>query len=57
MLPSVDIPLVLIVVEGGFNTLKHVQQAIANNCPVVVIDGSGRAADLISKAVDKHEYE
>ncbi len=41
---------VLLVVEGGPVTLQVVGQAVENNTPVVVIEGSGRAADLIAYA-------
>ena len=47
---GVNVPTVLIVVEGGINTLKTVQQSISRNIPVVIIDGSGRAADFIAFA-------
>ncbi len=38
------------VVEGGTNTIRMVLEHVTDNppVPVVVCDGSGRAADLIS---------
>ncbi|KAK7491216.1 hypothetical protein BaRGS_00017487, partial [Batillaria attramentaria] len=47
---SVHVPSVLIVVEGGVGTMKTVMQSVKRNMPVVVIDGSGRAADFIAIA-------
>lgn len=47
---SVNVPVVLLVLEGGVNTLETAASAIANNTPVVVIQGSGRAADFIAFA-------
>lgn len=44
------IPIVLLVLEGGVNTLKNAASAIKQGTPLVVIQDSGRAADLISKA-------
>ncbi len=41
---------VLLVVEGGPVTLQVVQKSIENNLPVVVVEGSGRAADILSYA-------
>eukprot|EP00041_Stephanoeca_diplocostata_P039357 m.1618112 g.1618112 ORF g.1618112 m.1618112 type:complete len:2175 (-) comp25376_c1_seq2:5314-11838(-) len=41
---------VLLVVEGGPVTLQVVQKSIATRTPVVVIEGSGRVADVISYA-------
>ncbi|KAL8607328.1 hypothetical protein ACOMHN_039478 [Nucella lapillus] len=48
---SVNIPSVLIVVEGGINTMKTMRECIKkSHIPVVVIDGSGRAANFIAEA-------
>jgi len=41
---------VCLVVEGGPVTLKIVEEAIESNTPVVVIEGSGRMADVIAYA-------
>lgn len=42
--------MVCVVVEGGTNTIRMVLEHVTDNppVPVVVCDGSGRAADLIS---------
>lgn len=48
---------VLIVAEGGFDTLNCVKTFIKDGCPVVVIAGSGRAADLISDVYSSVKYE
>ncbi|XP_048256759.1 transient receptor potential cation channel subfamily M member 2-like isoform X1 [Haliotis rufescens] len=45
---SVNVPNVLIVVEGGLNTMRTVSESIQRNTPVVVIEGSGRAAEYIA---------
>ncbi|XP_076459392.1 transient receptor potential cation channel subfamily M member-like 2 [Babylonia areolata] len=47
---SINVPSVLIVVEGGINTMKTVRESITGKMPVVVIKGSGRAADFIATA-------
>ena len=46
------VPGVQLVLEGGPNTIETVLTAINNDppMPVVVIKGSGRAADLIAMA-------
>ncbi|KAK3595122.1 hypothetical protein CHS0354_002375 [Potamilus streckersoni] len=44
----VDLPVVKIVVEGGVNTMKTVWKSVAADIPVLVLQGSGRAADFIS---------
>ena len=46
-------PVVMLVLEGGVNTLQTVAEATEKDTPVVVIQGSGRAADIISSAYHK----
>ena len=48
-------PVLCLVLEGGTNTIRTVLECITDTppVPVVVCDGSGRAADLISFA---HKY-
>lgn len=43
-------PIVCLVIEGGTNTIRAVLEYVTDNppVPVVVCDGSGRAADLIA---------
>jgi hypothetical protein len=44
------IPLVAIIVEGGTDAISEAKDHLANGQPFVVIDGSGRAADIIAYA-------
>ncbi|XP_013398789.1 transient receptor potential cation channel subfamily M member 2 [Lingula anatina] len=44
------IPIVLVVVEGGPGTIHTVHSAIMNGTPAVIVDGSGRAADIFAFA-------
>ena len=48
-------PLVCLVIEGGTNTIRAVLEYVTDSppVPVVVCDGTGRAADLIAFA---HKY-
>jgi hypothetical protein len=48
-----DIPLVLIVVNGGPGTLETVGEAAKNNVAIVVVQGSGRACDAIAALVGR----
>ena len=50
-----QVPIVLLVVEGGYTTLYTAFQAIATKTPVLVLAGSGRAADFIARAYETHE--
>ncbi len=43
-------PIVLLVLEGGENTMATAAAAINSGTPVVVIQGSGRCADIIADA-------
>ena len=43
-------PVVILVLEGGENTIKTAVEGIKRNTPVVVVQGSGRAADFIAYA-------
>ncbi|XP_078610415.1 transient receptor potential cation channel subfamily M member-like 2 isoform X3 [Branchiostoma floridae x Branchiostoma japonicum] len=47
-LKDLKIPVVLLVVEGGPGTLKNTKEAVEKKIPAVIIDGSGRAADVIA---------
>eukprot|EP00057_Strongylocentrotus_purpuratus_P010202 XP_011664676.1 PREDICTED: transient receptor potential cation channel subfamily M member 2 isoform X5 [Strongylocentrotus purpuratus] len=46
----VSIPIVCVVVQGGPNTIQTAYEAIRNGTPVVVVAGSGRAADIMAYA-------
>lgn len=48
--PGVHVPVVILVLEGGENTIKTAVEGIKRNTPVVVVQGSGRAADFIAYA-------
>ena len=43
-------PVVCLVMEGGSNTIRTVLECVTDHppVPVVVIDGTGRAADLLA---------
>ncbi|CAH1797575.1 unnamed protein product [Owenia fusiformis] len=47
---SDPVPLVCVVVEGGPGTLETVKCAMEQGSPVVIIEGSGRAADILAYA-------
>ncbi|CAF3840513.1 unnamed protein product [Adineta steineri] len=48
---SDPVPVVLLVVEGGPNTVRTVHEAVVqNNIPAVFLEGTGRCCDLFAKA-------
>ncbi|XP_052078842.1 transient receptor potential cation channel subfamily M member 5-like [Mytilus californianus] len=48
------LPVVLVLLEGGIDAMKTTWSVLANNNPVVVIDGSGGAADFLSICHQRH---
>jgi len=46
---AIKIPIVCVVLEGGPGTLHTVYNAITNGTPCVVVEGSGRVADVIAQ--------
>ena len=49
-----SVPVVCLMFGGGVNTIAQVVEHIQNRDPVLVIEGSGRAADLVSEFVRLH---
>ncbi|XP_021362499.1 transient receptor potential cation channel subfamily M member 2-like isoform X2 [Mizuhopecten yessoensis] len=54
---AVSVPIVLLVLQGGPNTLQTVKQAVHNNTPIVVVEGSGKAADILAYAYNNSGEE
>ncbi|XP_070535546.1 transient receptor potential cation channel subfamily M member 2-like [Ptychodera flava] len=48
---EIRVPVVCLVLEGGPGTLGEVASATKNGTPTVIIEGSGRAADLLAWAI------
>ncbi|XP_075140952.1 transient receptor potential cation channel subfamily M member 2 [Leptodactylus fuscus] len=46
---AIKIPIVCVVLEGGPGTLDTIYNAICNNIPCVIVEGSGRVADVIAQ--------
>ncbi|XP_069589865.1 transient receptor potential cation channel subfamily M member 2 [Ranitomeya imitator] len=46
---AIKIPIVCVVLEGGPGTLDTIYNAISNNTPCVIVEGSGRVADVIAQ--------
>ncbi|XP_065798979.1 transient receptor potential cation channel subfamily M member 2 isoform X3 [Muntiacus reevesi] len=46
---AIKIPIVCVVLEGGPGTLNTIYNAISNGTPCVVVEGSGRVADVIAQ--------
>ncbi|XP_053929922.1 transient receptor potential cation channel subfamily M member 2 isoform X3 [Cuculus canorus] len=46
---AIKIPIVCVVLEGGPGTLDTIYNAITNGTPCVIVEGSGRVADVIAQ--------
>ncbi|NXA55395.1 TRPM2 protein, partial [Nothocercus julius] len=46
---AIKIPIVCVVLEGGPGTLDTIYNAINNGTPCVIVEGSGRVADVIAQ--------
>ncbi|XP_040913185.1 transient receptor potential cation channel subfamily M member 2 [Toxotes jaculatrix] len=46
---GVTIPVVCVVLDGGPGTLKTIYNAMLNGTPCVILEGSGRIADVIAQ--------
>lgn len=50
----------VLVIEGGMNTIRAVLEYVTDKVPCVIVDGSGRAADIIAfvhKYTNEHEEQ
>lgn len=50
------VPIAIIVCEGDLKTIGHISEALQNTFPVIIIKGSGKAADLVSDYLEKYLY-
>lgn len=51
---EMPVPVAIIVCEGDFKTIEHISQALENKLPVIIMKGSGMAADLVSERLEKY---
>ena len=49
---GMKIPVILIAVEGGMNTIKRIKKATKEGLPIVIVKGSGKASDLIAEYLE-----
>ena len=48
------VPIAIIVCEGDIETIAHIAAALQNKLPVIIMKGSGKAADLILDYLQKY---
>uniref|UniRef100_A0A8W8NQX3 TRPM SLOG domain-containing protein n=1 Tax=Magallana gigas TaxID=29159 RepID=A0A8W8NQX3_MAGGI len=49
---NMPVPIAVIVCEGNIETIVHISDALDRKVPVIIIKGSGKAADLVSDYLD-----
>uniref|UniRef100_A0A8D2MFC3 Transient receptor potential cation channel subfamily M member 2 n=1 Tax=Zonotrichia albicollis TaxID=44394 RepID=A0A8D2MFC3_ZONAL len=49
---AIKIPIVCVVLEGGPGTLDTIYNAITHGTPCVIVEGSGRVADVIAQVAN-----
>ncbi|XP_062988393.1 transient receptor potential cation channel subfamily M member 2 isoform X1 [Elgaria multicarinata webbii] len=49
---AIKIPIVCVVLEGGPGTLDTIYNAVTNGTPCVIVEGSGRVADVIAQVAN-----
>ncbi|KAJ1121117.1 hypothetical protein NDU88_009245 [Pleurodeles waltl] len=49
---AIKIPIVCVVLEGGPGSLDTIHSSMINNTPCVIVEGSGRVADVIAQVAD-----
>lgn len=47
------VPIAIIVCEGDIETIAHIAAALENKLPVIIMKGSGKAADLVFDFIEK----
>lgn len=50
---DMPVPIAIIVCEGDMETISHVSGSLKNKLPVIIMKGSGKAADLIMDFFEK----
>lgn len=48
------VPIAIIVCEGDLDTIDEITQAHEYNLPVIIMKGSGKAADLVLDYIDRY---
>lgn len=50
---EIPVPIAILVCEGDLTTIKHIAKALKENIPVIIMKGSGKAADLVLDYIEK----
>ena len=50
------VPIAITVCEGDIETIAHIAGALQNKLPVIIMKGSGKAADLILDYLERYPF-
>lgn len=50
---GMPVPIAIIVCEGDLNTISEITEALKHKLPVIIMKGSGKAADLVLDFIDR----
>lgn len=53
ILLEMPVPIAIIVCEGDLKTIIHIAKVLQENIPVIIMKGSGKAADLVLDYIEK----
>lgn len=54
---KMPVPIAIIVCEGDIDTIKHIWKALELKLPVIIMKGSGMAADLVCERLENPDIE
>lgn len=54
MFLEIHLPIAIIVCEGDLKTIKRISAALENKLPIIIMKGSGKAADLVLDYLQKY---
>lgn len=52
---DMPIPMAIILLEGDLDSIKYVKEATKKGIPVIIIKGSGKAADIILDYLERFD--
>ena len=52
---EIKVPVLVIVIEGDLSTLDVVVEVLEKRIPVLILQGSGKAADLIAECMSQEK--
>lgn len=51
---AITTPIAIIVCEGDIETISHISKALRKHIPVIIMKGSGKAADVVVEYLEKY---